>query len=82
MTDFLYFRQSIEKITGGQLLFAVLRLREEINREFNALEKKGPLDILLAKHIKVPHLLWGEAWWRKLRNYSKTPLFRSVRKYI
>jgi hypothetical protein len=82
MTDYLYFRGAIEKMKGGQLLFAVLRLREGVTWEFNALEKKGPFDILLAKHILIQHLYWDEAWWRQLRAYSKTPLFRNVRKYI
>lgn len=82
MTDFLYFRQAVGKMKGGQLLFAVLRLREGIACEFNALEKKGPIDILLVKHIQTQHLYWNEAWWRQLREYSKTPLFRAIRKYI
>ena len=82
MTDYLYFRQAIEKMKGGQLLFAVLRLREGLSWDFNVLEKKGPFDILLTKHIQIQHLYWDEAWWRKLREYSKTPLFRNVRKYI
>ena len=82
MTDFLYFRQFIGKINGGELLFAVLRLREGLIWEFNTLNKIGPLDVLLAKHIVIQHLLWDEAWWRKLRNYSKAPLFKTFRKYI
>jgi hypothetical protein len=82
MTDFLYFRQAVGKMKGGQLLFAILRLREGLAWDFKALEKKGPFDILLAKHIQIQHFYWDEAWWCQLRDYSKTPLFRTVRKYI
>ena len=54
MTDFLYFRQSIEKMKGGQLLFAVFRLREEVSWAFDRLEKKTPLDIPASAKVKYP----------------------------
>jgi hypothetical protein len=82
MTDYLYFRKSIEKMKGGQRLFAVLRLREGLAWEFKALEKKGPYDILLVKHVLIQHLYWDEFWWRRLREYRRSILFKTVRKYI
>lgn len=82
MTDYLVFRNHFDRPSNGQLYFAVIRLRLWLSDEYNGKEEKRDSDKKLLAHLAIPHIVWNEAWWRRLRELSKTPLFRSVRRYI
>ena len=82
MADYLVFRRQFDRPSNGQLYFAIIRLLHWLTDEYNSMEEKLVSDKKLLLHLAIPCIVWNEAWWRQLRELSKTPLFRSVRRYI
>lgn len=76
MSAYLSFRSQFAKIGDSERLFLMQRVRHWLNFEY---VKKNELDIRFIKHLNVSHCLWDEFWWRRLREYSKTPAFAALK---
>lgn len=83
MSSFLYLRSQYNKLTIVERLFLVQRLRYWLISELNNLKKHKPIDYKLIEHFGINHMVWSEAWWIKLRDYSKSRLFPIlIRNYL
>jgi len=82
MTDFLYFRNVVSKMKGGELLFTILRVRHWLTYELSRLDPKTEADFNVLSHLNIDQIYWNEAWWRTLRERSRCALFPKIRKYL
>ena len=74
-TIYLSFRKQFENCNPTARMFAMNRVTDWLQYELinNSLHDDDNKHLLA--HLKVNTLLINEAWWRKLRTFTRTSLF-------